>query len=510
MQFFTPSLPTKFLRSLSCILALMCFTSISYAQNATNGGSITSSQTVCPGETPEPITSNSLASGGDTNLPIEYLWMVGTNNSFPGNGWTPAPGINNQPTYTPPAAGTTTYYIRCARRGGFTTYPAESNVVTITTLPSPYANVVNKPSTVFSGTTVSLNAEYSTSSTYAWDFNGDGFPDCFGQYCSNTFTTPGTYNVTLTVTNSYGCVSTFTCVINVTSPSGASGVDPCNCNDPLNIALSPTTYLNHDFVLINSNPGESWTVGSLASGNIFSNTGIPIAPGTTIPEVSSGVYYLDLWFDGNVGYSLLSSNGTSNVVTGPGVTTTCGCANPLPIDLVSFEANLNGDAVNLKWVTSSEINNSHFVLERSLDGIRFEEIGQVSGAGNSSEILTYSFLDEKPFDGTNYYRLQQVDFDGTSEYFEVVSIKIDTEGIIFNIFPNPVKNVTNLHLDENISSESHIEILDINGKLLEVIPVNQNGGIKEINVSKYVSGVYLLRLVDRGINEKVTRKLFKQ
>ena len=510
MQFFTPSLPYKFLKTLWCVFVLMCVFNISYAQNANNGGTISSNQTVCPGETPEPFTSTSLPSGGDPNLPIEYLWMVGTINSFPGSSWMPAPGINNLPTYNPPAVGTTTFFVRCARRAGFSSFPAESNVVSITVLPSPFANIVSKPTSVFTGSTVNLAASFSPGASYAWDFNGDGFPDCFGQNCSFTYNTAGTFPVTLTVTNNFGCTSLFSSVINVTNPSGNNGIDPCNCNDPLNFALNSTTFLNHDFILINSNPGENWSIGNLAIGNIFSNTGAPIPPGTNIPEVSPGVYYLDIFFDGTMGYSLVSTNGVSSVVTGPGMTTTCGCLNPLPIDLVSFDASLDGDKVQLKWVTSSEINNSHFVLERSLDGIRFEELGQVAGAGNSSETLIYSFSDERPFDGINYYRLLQVDFDGTSEYFEVITIKTDNEGMVFNIFPNPVKNIANLQLDENISSEAHVEILNINGKLIEVLPINQIGGTKEVNVSNLVSGVYFLRLVDRGINEKITRRLIKQ
>ena len=124
--------------------------------------------------------------------------------------------------------------------------------------------------------------------------------------------------------------------------------------------------------------------------------------------------------------------------------------------------------------------------------------------------MTYSFSDNNPFDGTNYYRLHQVDFDGTTEYFEVITIRIDVEGTIFNIFPNPVKNIANIQIDGNISTEAHIEILTINGKLLEVIPINQIGGLMDVDVSKYNSGVYLLKLIDRSINEKVTRKLFKQ
>ena len=508
MQFFTPTY-LKFQRNIWCIFALMCISTFSFAQNAINGGSISSNQSVCFGEAPEPFSSNAPATGGDPNLGIEYLWMVGTNANFPGIGWNPAPGINNQLTYSPQPIGATTYYIRCARRNGFTSYPAESNIITVTTLPNAYANVLNKPSNVFTGETVTLTAEYSPSSNYTWDFNGDGFPDCSGQTCSYTYNGPGTYTVTLTVTNSYGCVSTFTCVINVSSPSGFNSNDPCNCNDPQNVALNGTTYLNHDFVLINSNPGENWSISNLASGSIFFNNGVAIPPGTTIPEVSSGVYYLDIWFDGTVGYSLVSSNGSGTTVTGPGTTTTCGCANPLPIDLASFDASLDGEYVNLKWSTFSEINNSFFEIERSLDGNRFEVIGTISGAGNSNETLHYSFLDEKPFGGINYYRLKQTDFDGASEYFEVISIKVDVAGTVFHIFPNPVKNFANIHLDENISEEAHLELMTVTGQQIEVFPINQVGGVKEISLKNLPSGVYYLKLVDRTTNEKITRKLFK-
>lgn len=85
---------------------------------------------------------------------------------------------------------------------------------------------------------------------------------------------------------------------------------------------------------------------------------------------------------------------------------------PLPVELLRFDAVCDKDRVRLAWTTGSESSNSHFVIERSADGSLFEAIGQMQGAGNSQTPHDYLFVDERPF-GLAYYRLRQVDFDGT-------------------------------------------------------------------------------------------------
>jgi hypothetical protein len=99
------------------------------------------------------------------------------------------------------------------------------------------------------------------------------------------------------------------------------------------------------------------------------------------------------------------------------------CA-PLPIELIYFTAQSVGSRVVLDWTTASELNNDHFILERSTDALQWTEIGRVDGVGTTSQLSTYHFIDAHPNIGANYYRLSQVDFDGTQEFFNLVYAEI--------------------------------------------------------------------------------------
>jgi Secretion system C-terminal sorting domain len=113
---------------------------------------------------------------------------------------------------------------------------------------------------------------------------------------------------------------------------------------------------------------------------------------------------------------------------------------PLPIELLEFTASLNNNQeVDLKWTTASEINNDYFTLERSVDGLFFESIAVVDGAGNSSGILNYKSVDKNPYEGVSFYRLKQTDFNGDYSYSSIETIKIETKSTI-SIYPNPASS----------------------------------------------------------------------
>ena len=484
-----------------------------FAQNATNGGAIGNNQSICPGETPAPLINITPASGGNASSPIQYLWMYGTNASFPGVGWQIAPGVNNQATYTPPAVGSTTYFIRCARRAGFTDFQAESNVVTINTFPSPFANINGASNTnVFAGFTYNLSASFSNNSTYAWDFNGDGFPDCFGQNCSNTFNTPGMFDITLTVTNNFGCTATTTVTVTVAAPTAFNIMDPCFCGNPLNIPLANGDYYNHDFIQINSNPGQTWTVTTTGGNPIFDMMLNVIPNGTVIPETSPGVYYLDVWFlSSSGGWSAIASNGMSTVPTGPGPGIVCPpCPNPLPVSLTSFEGFVEDKSVVLKWKTSTETDNDYFQVEASSDGSRFDEIAKLEGAGTVTTPTSYTYTDETPADGINYYRLKQVDIDGSFEYHPTITVQVDRGAQVFEVTPNPVRNVARIQLTPNLSPEAHIELISVTGQKIKTVNVSSNNNAQEMMMEDVPAGVYYVRLVDRLSNEVLNQKIIKQ
>ena len=498
----------KLLSSLAFILLTAGF---AIAQNATNGGSIGNNQSVCPGTTPAPLINIAPASGGDASLGIQYLWMYGTSASFPGTSWQVAPGTNDQPTYSPPAVGSTTFYIRCARRAGFTEFQAESNVVTITALSSPFANINGADNNnVYTGFTYNVTGSYSANSTYAWDFNGDGFADCFGQNCQFTYNVAGNYNLTLTVTNANGCTATTSVGITVSAPTDANIMDPCFCGNPNNL-FTATSYFNNDYILINSNPGQTWVLNN--TGATLYNANLqPIPNGTIIPETQPGVYFLNIWFEGGTGgWSATASNGQLTLATGPGPGLICPpCFNPLPVDLTSFDAHVEGEAVVLKWATSSETDNAYFEIETSTDGARFESIAKIEGAGTVATAQSYSYTDENPNNGVNYYRLKQVDTDGNFEHFEIVSVRLDKEGKTFDVTPNPVGAFARVQLTENISEEAHIELISATGQTIKTVNVTASNGVQEIMMGDVAPGLYYIRLVDRLSNDVLNQKIIKQ
>ena len=111
----------------------------------------------------------------------------------------------------------------------------------------------------------------------------------------------------------------------------------------------------------------------------------------------------------------------------------------LPIELSAFEASIKDNGVLISWATASELNNDYMALERSANGLDFLEITSVKGKGTTEEAQTYRYFDATPLLGINYYRLRQVDFNGTVDHSKVIAITMD-KGELLSIFPNPAKD----------------------------------------------------------------------
>jgi len=118
----------------------------------------------------------------------------------------------------------------------------------------------------------------------------------------------------------------------------------------------------------------------------------------------------------------------------------CGDAGSLPVELVEFNAEYNGNGVDIKWVTLTEINNEKFEVMKSDDGINFTVISTVDGAGNSNTPVNYSVTDENPGSGIVYYKLNQIDFDGQSHSSPIIKVEIEKHSFTVDIYPNPVNS----------------------------------------------------------------------
>ena len=160
-----------------------------------------------------------------------------------------------------------------------------------------------------------------------------------------------------------------------------------------------------------------------------------------------------------------------------------GC--PLPVELASFFARYDDGQVNLTWTTHVEENNDFFNVLKSADGYNYDTIGTVKGRGNSSSEYTYNFVDPNPLSGLNYYRLEQVDFDGTSTLTYVVSASANTVDFI-DVIPNPTLDTWRIFSKEAIVQ---VNVYDITGQLLS--NTIEESTLIELEASHLAPGVYI-------------------
>jgi len=179
---------------------------------------------------------------------------------------------------------------------------------------------------------------------------------------------------------------------------------------------------------------------------------------------------------------------------------------PLPVELVSLTSSVNGNTVELSWITGSEINNLGFDVERKSENSDFTKVGFVSGNGTTTEFSNYSFIDVVSNAGTYYYRLKQIDFDGTSQYSNDVSVEVETIPMAFSLqqnYPNPFNPSTKIKFSLAAESNVTLTVFDIMGQeVANLINGNLEAGSHEFNfdASNLNSGVYFYRINTTGVD----------
>lgn len=168
----------------------------------------------------------------------------------------------------------------------------------------------------------------------------------------------------------------------------------------------------------------------------------------------------------------------------------------LPVELISFTARAEKENVILKWETATEINNEGFFVERSIDGIAWEELGFVAGAGNTETEQSYTYTDARPISGKSYYRLRQVDFDGAFAYSKLVALRISSNASTLMVFPNPTKGMVNIRFEMSADDVLEFEIKDITGKTISSLSYEALSGLNnlQIDITDLVTGIYFLSL----------------
>jgi hypothetical protein len=161
---------------------------------------------------------------------------------------------------------------------------------------------------------------------------------------------------------------------------------------------------------------------------------------------------------------------------------------PLPVEVAEFNAELNTSrAVDLTWITESEINCDYFTIEKSQNGTSWTSLGSMNGAGTTTETNTYKLVDPSPFNGVNYYMLNQTDNNGVIHSLGIRSVNLDQEEN-FVAYPNPVSGELYLSFDKK--GTHVIEFFDMTGRM---ILHKESGQFSTIQMDDFAKGVYTIR-----------------
>jgi hypothetical protein len=190
------------------------------------------------------------------------------------------------------------------------------------------------------------------------------------------------------------------------------------------------------------------------------------------------------------------------IIQGPGIsyqTISCPVIG-LPVALTGFNANKIENGIMLNWATASEKNNDYFTIERSNDATNWEVVEHITGAGNSDLTNEYSFSDLQPFNGVNYYRLKQTDFNGRSVYSTILTVDNSSNTIETSIYPNPATGST---ITVRVASPSQeiieVEIFNTLGQRLKSETIPAGNGLINYTINLPESGnMFLVNILQNN------------
>ncbi|HPO54362.1 MAG TPA: T9SS type A sorting domain-containing protein [Ignavibacteriaceae bacterium] len=286
-----------------------------------------------------------------------------------------------------------------------------------------------------------------------------------------------------------GDFGTFT-VNALVDPSGITAErDGTNTDDQINLTWTVWNSKNVMIVRSTGDYSTAPTQGTVYNVNDACGGGTVIYKGSGTSTASTGLSANTTYF-----YKLYSVN---NDYYSPGATASAGT---LPVELTSFSAKQNGNNVTLNWKTATETNNFGFDVEKSADSKNWNKIGFVQGSGNSNAPKDYSYTDKiSSLNGKFYYRLKQIDNDGTTSFSKVVeveSLKPATFGLSQN-YPNPFNPSTVIRYQIPVDSRVSVKVYNVLGNVVTTLQNGfQTAGEYSVTLdgSNLASGVYFYKI----------------
>ena len=187
---------------------------------------------------------------------------------------------------------------------------------------------------------------------------------------------------------------------------------------------------------------------------------------------------------------------------------------PLPVTMSSFTATLNNNKADLRWTTATEINVSHFVIEKSTDGSNFSDAGILFATGNTTEEMKYTFSDNLAgsVNDVIWYRIRTVDNDGSFDYSATRIIRIshkENSTVIINTYPNPVKNEVRITVPANWQNKMVVyEMISLSGQVVKRVQTANSSQTESLQVTNLAPGMYIARVSCEG--QVAQQKIVKQ
>lgn len=158
------------------------------------------------------------------------------------------------------------------------------------------------------------------------------------------------------------------------------------------------------------------------------------------------------------------------------------------------------EQVQVRWQTAAEQDNDFFTIERSSNGVDFEEVANITGLGNSNSNRNYKWTDAHPYTGTSYYRLKQTDLDKSYTYSRIRAVRMGSLAGQIEIYPNPVGDYLILK-DDNQSQSRSYKIFDLNGRLVESGKISDLES--KINMTHLSPQIYLIHYINGSGVQKI-------
>ena len=261
-------------------------------------------------------------------------------------------------------------------------------------------------------------------------------------------------------------------------------------NDTLFVKLTSTTQRNYRLEFISQNINHPELVAYLQ--DLYLNTNTPMSlTGTT-----------------EVNFSVTADAASANadrfqIVFRP--------ASVLPVTIVSVTAAKQNAAIAVQWKVENQTGISKYIIEKSTDGLQFSAIGTVAPTGNVASVVSYQWLDENPTDGNNYYRIEPVNVDGSTQYSNIVNVLSGTAENSISVYPNPIQNNTiNIEFNNQPAGNYKATLLDNAGQTVyqTEITITESNTTQALSISGTLAkGIYQLKLNGPANNNSIQKIL---